>query len=99
MAKNLEQKINHFLENWSEKEMTNFFRDIIPLFDLYNVDAEQDWVRDAVGESNEQNVRLIRSVYLISKISENHAGKLSSIKANFPKLWQEMEKVKDNFYK
>lgn len=91
--RSLEQDINSFLEIWDCKQLTSFLKDIIPLFELYDVDEEDDWVKDAVGEANERNVRLIRTVYLVSKIAENHAGKLASIKMNFKDIYKRMEKI------
>jgi len=90
--KTIEQEINEFLESWDCKQQIAFLRDIIPLFELYDVEDENDWVKEAVGESNERNVRLIRTVYLVSKIAEFHAGKLCSIKMNFKDLFKRLEK-------
>lgn len=90
--KTLEEEINEFLQTWDCEQLTSFLRDIIPLFELYDVEDEDDWVKDAVGTDNERNVRLIRTVYLVSRIAEFHAGKLCSIKMNFKNLWQRMEK-------
>lgn len=94
MKKNrtLEQEINEFLDDWDCNQLTSFLRDIIPLFELYDVEDDDDWVKDAVGEENERNVRLIRTVYLISKIAENHAGKLSTVKVKFKSLFERMER-------
>jgi len=88
----VEEDINAFLEKWDGDQMCSFLRDIIPLFELYDVDEEDDWVREAVGQSDERNVRLIRTVYLISRIAEFHAGILCSIKMNFKDLYKRMEK-------
>lgn len=90
--KTLEQEINEFLEKWDANQMCSFLRDIIPLFELYDVEDEDDWVKDAVGELNERNVRLIRTVYLVSRIAEFHAGTLASIKMHFKDLYRRMEK-------
>lgn len=90
--KTLEDDINAFLESWDCTQLTAFLRDIIPLFELYDVEDEDDWVKDAVGEENERNVRLIRTVYLVSRIAEFHAGKLCSIKMNFKDIYKRMEK-------
>lgn len=90
--KTVEQEIEAFLQSWGCDEMTRFLRDIIPLFELYDVEEENDWVKDAVGEEDERNVRLIRTVYLMSKIAENHAGKLCLLNCNFKRLYQRMEK-------
>lgn len=75
--------------------MINFLRDIIPLFELYDVEDEDDWVKEAVGEENERNVRLIRTVYLMSKIAENHSGSLASIRMNFKEIWKRIEKSQE----
>lgn len=95
MAKStLEDQINDFLSIWGAEELTSFLRDIIPLFELWDVQDEGDWLEEAVGEENERNVRLIRTVYLMSRIAEFHAGKLSNIKINFKNLYQRMEREK-----
>jgi len=89
--KTLEQEINEFLEKWDRDQMCDFLRDIIPLFDLYDVENDHDWVKDAVGEDNATNIRLIRTVYLVSRIAEFHAGVLSTLKINFKDLYKRME--------
>lgn len=90
--KTIEQEINECLEKWDCKQLCLFIRDVIPLLELYDVDEEEDWVRDQVGQDNLQNVRLIRTVYLLSKIAENHAGALCSFKAFYKNLHIRMEK-------
>lgn len=90
--KTIEDEIIDFLNSWGSDEMTSFLRDIIPLFELYDVDEENDWVKEAVGEEDERNIRLIRTVYLVSRIAEFHAGKLCFIKMNFKNLYLKMEK-------
>lgn len=92
MKKTLEQQINEALNCWDCSHQIAFLRDIIPLFELYDVEDEDDWVKDAVGEEDERNVRLIRTMYLVSKIAENHAGALVNFKVRFPKLYLKMEK-------
>ncbi len=93
--RSLEDEINAFFETWDCKQQIAFLRDIIPLFELYDVEDEDDWVKDKVGgdEENVRNVRLIRTVYLVSKIAASHAGKLCVINANFKDLWKKMEKA------
>ena len=59
--------------------MCKFIEDVFPLLELYDEDEDDDWVKKEVGEENTRNVRIIRTVYLISKFAERHAGK-STIK-------------------
>lgn len=91
--KPIEKEIEEFLELWGCKEMISFLRDIIPLFELYDVEDEDDWVKEAVGELDERNVRLIRTVYLMSRIAEFHAGRLCNLKIRYPDLYKRIEKL------
>jgi len=89
---NIEQQINSFLEIWDVDTMTSFIKHIISLCELYNVEEDDDWVKDAVGIDNERNVRLIRTVYIMSRIAEFYSGKLCNTKMQFKDLWKKMEK-------
>lgn len=92
--KDLQQEINDFLETWDCQKLISFIRDIIPLFELYDIEDENDWVEKEVGgdPENVRTVRLIRTVYLISRIAEFHSGKLSVTTVRFKNLWERMEK-------
>ena len=92
MKKTIEEEITQFLDYWDFPKMQDFMRDIVPLMDLYDNENE-DWVKNAVGEDNELNVTIVRSVYLISRIAEMHAGRLCYINASFKRLWERMEKI------
>ncbi len=89
--RNLEQEINDFLEKWDVNQLCAFVKDILPLIELYNVEENDDWVKDAVGKDEVDNVRLIRTVYLISKIADAHAAALFNIKARFKDIHKRME--------
>lgn len=90
--KTLEQEINEFLDVWDCPQLISFLKEIIPLCELYDVSDEDDWVRNEVGEGNEVTVRLIRTVYLISRIAEFHSGKLAISRTCFKNLWLRMKK-------
>ncbi len=90
--KTVEQEINEFLERWDCKQMVAFMHDVIPLMELYNVDEEEDWVKDIVGDEDLRNVRLIRTVYLVSKIAEKHSGMLCMLKIQHKNLHSRMQK-------
>lgn len=92
--KTIEEEINAFLDFWNSDELAKFLNDIIPLIELYYTEVEGDWVAQAVGEENEHTIRLIRTVYLLSRIAEFHAGKLANTKINFKLLFERMEKEK-----
>lgn len=88
----IEDQINSFLEIWDCEQLTAFLSDVIPLLELYNVDRDDDWVADVVGKENATNIRLIRTVYLVSRLADYHTGKLAKVKIDFKDLWRKMEK-------
>lgn len=89
----LEEEINQFVEDWTAEKLIELFKDIFPLCELYDADEKYDWVEDIVGCEQRDEIRLVRTAYLVSKIADRHAGKLAHMKAKYPKLWQRMEKV------
>lgn len=86
--KNIDQEINEFLDTFGRKDLESFLISVLPLLELYNVDESSDWVRDAVGVADCRNVRLIRTVYLLSILAEAHANKLYSVRLRFKGLWK-----------
>lgn len=93
--KDLNQLICEAINTWDGKQMIAFMRDVLPLFELFDVDENNDWVVDEVGQENEQNVRLIRTVYLVSRLAELHAGKLASFKCQFPNLYRKLQEFSE----
>jgi hypothetical protein len=93
--KTVEEDINLFLEDWGPAQLLQFLRSVIPLFELYDVVDEDDWVEKQIGggKENVRTVRLIRTVYLISRLCEFHTGKMVSTRAKYPELWKRMEKA------
>lgn len=91
--KTVEDQINEAMLDWAGKPLIEFLRDTIALFKLWDIDDENDWVEAEVGgdKDNVRTIRLIRTVYLLSKIAENHCGKFVSLKTKYPKLCEKME--------
>lgn len=89
--KNIEDEINSFLQLWDVQSMVSFLTDIEPLIKLFMVSEKEDWVRDLVGEDQKDEIRLLRSVYLMSNICDNHAGRMARIRAEFKGLADRME--------
>lgn len=89
----IQQEISEFLKSWDCTKQVAFLRDIMPIFELYDVDQHADWLSNTIAEEDITAVRLVRTVYLISRIAEFHAGDLCLIKANFRNLYKKLEKV------
>lgn len=88
----LDEEIDMFLMDWDYKQMKEFIELMVPILELYDVAEGEDWIYDAVGEDNERNVRLIQTVYLISKFAEAFSSRLCTIKMKYHRMWYRMEK-------
>lgn len=90
----IEQEINNFLELWDCKQLMAFWRDCLPLFELFDVEEKDDWVQKEVGgdEENVRTIRLVRMTYLLSRICAFHAGKMCSTNVLHRDLWKRMQK-------
>lgn len=95
--KDIEEEIRDFLLLWDGEQMIDFLRDIIPLFELFDVEDENDWVIEAVGPDDEQNVRLVRFIYLVARIAERHTGRLARVKAEHKNLSKRLEDIAQQF--
>lgn len=93
--KTLDEEMSEFLDLWNLENISRLLRDILPIYELYDVTKEDDWVESLVGgdDDNVRTIRLIRTVYLISRLAEFHAGKLVSTNVNFKKMWKKIEKA------
>lgn len=90
--KTIEREINDFLLEWDYHQISEFFRYIQPLLELYDITDDKDWVAEQVGEDDATNVRLIRTVYIMSRMCEEFAGRFVTINCKFKDLWKRLEK-------
>lgn len=89
--KTVDQQIVDFMLDFGPDRLTKFLEDIVPLFELFDVEDSSNWVSDIVGKENEAPVTMIRTVYLMSIIAENHAGMLCTLRMKYKDLWKKME--------
>jgi len=90
--RDLESDVNDFLSIWDKNKVSEFLRDIIPLFVLYHIDKDAKEFDERIGEEDESMVRVLRTIYLISKLAHVHAGELCLLNVHFKDLWLRMEK-------
>ena len=92
---NLEDEINSAINDWDYKQMKEFFSDILPLVELFDVEEEDDWLKNIVGgdDENVRTIRLIKAMYLIARIAHIHTPKLISFRCKYPNLHERMKKV------
>lgn len=89
----IERDISNFLHEWGYDKMGDFLGDVMEVYQLYNVTKESDWVLDIVGADDVANVRLVRMVYLMSKIAQIYGSGLYKLNCQFKTLPAKMEKI------
>jgi hypothetical protein len=91
--KTLENEINEFLEVLDIQSLIALLECTIPLTELYDVEENSDWVENYVGKDEVSTIRMIRTVYLVSKLADRSGGKLATIQARFKNLWKKLEDI------
>lgn len=92
MKKTVEQQIWDFMQDFGYDQLTRFLEDIIPLFELFDIEDHSNWVAEIVGKDQEAPITMIRTVYLMSIIAENHSGMMAKLKMKYRNLHKRMEK-------
>lgn len=95
--KDLNQEMAEFLLAWDGHKMTQFLRDAYEIFELYNIRPGKDWVADLVGEFDKDDVRVVRTIYLMSKLAQNFGAELLKLHCQFKGLPVRMEKAAADF--
>ena len=90
--KTVEQEINEFFDLLCKNDISEMLSHMFEVFILYDVDKDDDWVKNSIENKEEsEQIRILRTVHLLSKMSDLYAGKFVLIKTKFPNLWLKME--------
>ncbi len=88
--KTLEDEINAFLQIWNNDDLLSLIKELSEIFELYDVSDDDDWIKLNSNEDH-ATVRIVRTVYLISRIAELFSGKLCITKIQVPRLYERLE--------
>jgi hypothetical protein len=90
--KTIEDEINEIIQIFDCNAAVGLFQEIQELLHLYDVSEDSDWVEALVGEENTDQVRLVRTCYIASRMAEKFSSVFCSIKIRHPKFWERLEK-------
>lgn len=90
--KTVEQELAAMILDFPAEDLISFLQYIVPIFELYDIEDESDWVEDEVGEDATHNVRILRTFYLMSRLADTQTGMLARLKMKYGGLWKRMEK-------
>lgn len=91
--KTMEDEINEFLQIWSVDDFMKFIEEIADVFSVYYMQDNEFDTFKGKAEEEIANLRVIKTVYLISRIAELYAGKLCITKMKLPRLYERMEQI------
>lgn len=87
------EKAKGILQIFGPERLMQFIKDSWELYELYDVDEEDDWVAERVGEEDVRGVRLARTAYLLSLVAANHAKAFEKIQRKYPDFWKDAERI------
>lgn len=91
----MEKEINEILNEWCYTPICDMIKDIGPLITLYSQESSEAIILKEMPPEDSTNITLIRTVYLLSKFAERHAGKLASLKCKYPAIGERIEKYQE----
>lgn len=89
--KPIREEVNEVIEIFDYKTLVSMFQEIQELLQLYDVTEDEDWLENLVGEDSRDEVRLIRTCYIASRMAERFAGRLCMLKMKHPNFWKRLE--------
>ncbi len=95
-SKNVEEEVSTILGLYGTDELCSFIEIAWQLGELYHVDDNEDWVKEELQNSDDEEVRIVRltrTAYLLSKFAYNHANLLKTIERKCPGFWQKAERI------
>jgi hypothetical protein len=94
LRKTLEDEIEEFVDVWDAQTLIKLFEFIYPLFKLYDVTESDDWLEEILKDKEDvKNVRICRTVYLLSFMCDVFASKMVSTNVKFKNLHHRMEQL------
>lgn len=90
---NLGDCVNGILKIFGPDQLTDLLRTTWELYDLYGRDEDGDWVEDAVGIENVDEVRLARTAYILSALADHNAKLFDKINKRYPGFYKLAEKL------
>lgn len=77
------------LQVFGPHELMEFITDVWDLFELYDVDEEDDVELDRQHGGSFREVRLARTAITLSKVADKHAKAFKKINSRYPDFWKE----------
>lgn len=84
------KEINAFVQKWDVYSLIELVGLAEKLIELYDMDEKDDFLREYYGKEDGDNIRIVMTVTLLSKMSELFGAKMVSTNVKFPKLWKRL---------
>lgn len=91
------KEINEFLEKWDAYSFINLIRALEHLVDLYDFDSDSDDLFHQVyGKEDGNAIRIVKTVMILSKLSEDYASKMTTTNMKFKGLYKRLADVENH---
>ena len=87
----LNKEINQFVQKWDVYSLIELVGLAEKLIELYDMDEKEDFLREYYGKEDGDNIRIIMTVRLLSKMSEVFGAKMVSTNVKFKGLWKRLD--------
>jgi len=91
--RNVNEDLERCITQWIGKQLPGIMNYMIEMCKLWNIDDDNDFLKQELGCEDVKNHRLILTAYMLSRFAESYAGALVSFKVEYKDLWKRLEKA------
>lgn len=84
----INEQAKGILQIFGPHELMEFITDVQDLFELYDLDEEQDRLLDEEYSGNLREIRLARTAITLSKVADKHCKAFKKINSRYPDFWK-----------
>ena len=85
------KEINQFIQKWDVYSLIELVDLAEKIIELYDMDEKEDFLREYYGKEDGDNIRMIMTVRILSKMSELFGAKMVSTNVKFKGLWKRLD--------
>lgn len=88
----IEKKLQEFFEIMPHEKLTRFAEMSAQLLEIFQAYEDCDW-DEIMANEDTRNVKIIRTVYIMSRIAEEYSGVLSIVRVKYKDFWRLLDKI------
>lgn len=88
----IEKKLQEFFQIMPHEKLIGFAELAAELLEVFQAYEDCDW-DEIMANEDTRNVKIIRTVYIMSRLAEDYSGTLALVRVKYKDFWRKLEKI------